>query len=300
MSEVVEKFSLPSACKYNSKCSYDLPDEVIAAYPDLAEPRSSEKFVWAVRNLQTALSLIADGKLGWQTYSALLAHYTPLDEEYVVMQGRRLHIPKSDLYDLITFDEPNGLDLHRFGNFSHRSKAPSSLCLHWGGLDPKHCYNVFASNSRQVSSHFLIGLVDGRPTVYQVLDMQHKAWHGGWVNDDSIGIDVCQSPMKQWLDHYTDQSYNVEVVDNDTGRGPKKVISLDPRIADAAHAFVMDLLDVLGWDFVCPVDHSVTKDISDLTVFGHHHVNERKYDIAPWWAPIFEVDEAEEAEDELV
>lgn len=291
MSEVIEKFNVPSACRYNNKCSYVLPTTLTNAFPDLLASRNSEKFVWATHKLQQSLGLMADGKLGWNTYSTALKMHDPIDKEYIVSNGLRMHMPRSDYYDLITFDEADGLDLHKFGNFSKRSKPTTGICLHWGGLDPQHCYNVFASDSRQVSSHFLIGLVDGRPTVYQVLDLNHKAWHGGWVNDATIGIDVCQSPTKGWKDHYDEQGYDIEEMRNESGRGPSVVLTLDPRIADAAHAFVMDMLDLLGWDYVCPSDHTVTKNIDDLTVFGHHHVNERKYDIAPWWDAIFAVDE---------
>ena len=138
-----------------------------------------------------------------------------------------------------------------------------------------------------MSSHFLIGLVDGQPVVYQVLDMGLNAWHGGWVNSHTIGIDVCQSPLRQWSDHYLDNGYTIEALTNDTGRGPKNLITLDPRIADATASFIDDLFEAIGWDVEPPVDHGVYKDTSDFTIFGHHHVNERKYDIAPWWESIF-------------
>jgi len=297
MSEVIEKFNLGRACKYNAKQCYRLPSAALAAHPGLSKPSNSEDFTWAVRAVQQALGFKdyeLDGKLGNQTYMAMLQHFDPVNSDYIVFNGNRVSIAKSDAYDLITFDEPNGLDLHKYGNFSRRANDPTSLCLHWGGLNPQHCFNVFASTARQVSSHFLIGLVDGQPVVYQVLDLQHKAWHGGWVNDDSIGIDVCQSPMRQWLDHYEERpEYTVGAMDNPTSRGPKKLLTLDPTIAAATDAFVYDLLEALGWDFIAPEDHGVYKDISNFTVFGHHHVNERKYDIAPWWDSIFPEDEDE-------
>ena len=300
MSEVVEKFNVPSACRYNAKCSYTLPSALTDAYPDLLEPRKSEKFVWATHKLQSDLGLIADGKFGHGTYTAAIRKHDPIDSEYIINNGLRVHMPKSEYYKLVTFDEADGLDLHRFGNFNKRNQAISGICLHWGGLNPKHCYNVFASDSRQVSSHFLIGLEDDEPIVYQVLDIHHKAWHGGWVNDATIGIDICQSPTKTWKDHYEEAGYDIDEIKNESGRGPSRILSLDPRIADAAHHFVMDLLELLGWDFIAPEDHQVTKDIEGLTVFGHHHVNERKYDIAPWWDTVFGVEEDEEEHEDVV
>jgi hypothetical protein len=290
MSEVVDKFNLGKACKYNKRANHAFPQAVLDQLPLLASPSHSEAFAWEVVKVQRELGFDeweCDGKLGNQTYKAILSKYQPITEEYIVQNGCRIHLPKSDLYELITFDEPTGLDLHKFGNFSRRSTLPRAVCMHWGGLNPKHCFNVFASTARQVSSHFLIGLVDGKPVVYQVLDMGLNAWHGGWVNDHSIGVDVCQSPLRQWKEHYDTNGYNVEKLDNTTGRGPKALVTVDPRIADATNAFIEDLFEALGWDFVCPDDHEVYKDTSDFTIFGHHHVNERKYDIAPWWDTIF-------------
>lgn len=299
MSEVVDKFNLGKACKYNRRANHTFPQAVLDQLPALDCDVGSEPYVWEVLRLQQVLGFPEweqDGKLGNQTYKAILSHYQPIQAEYVVMNGCRIHVPKNDLYELITFDEADGLDLHRFGNFSRRSTIPRAICMHWGGLNPKHCFNVFASTARQVSSHFLIGLIDDKPVVYQVLDMGLNAWHGGWVNDHTIGVDICQSPLRQWKEHYDSNGYNVENLDNETGRGPKALITLDPRIADATANFIDDLMEALGWDFECPADHKVYKDTSDFTIFGHHHVNERKYDIAPWWSDVFgeiEVDDDE-------
>lgn len=292
MSEVISPFSLESAVKYNAKCQYDLPASVLAKYPKLGVPRGEAEFAWCVLTVQKDLGFAEhekDGKLGWQTYTALLTSLDARNSEYVVFRGNRLPFTVSGDYKLISFDEVGGLDLHRFGNFSARKSEVKAICLHWGGLDAQHCYNVFASNSRQVSSHFLIGLEDEQVVIYQVLDIAHKAWHGGWVNDWTIGVDVCQSPTPSWLDHYQARGYEVSVEANPTRRGPRQLITLDPRLADAAGAFVEDLLAALKMDFIAPESHDVLpRDEADqYTVIGHHHVNERKYDIAPWWSEIF-------------
>jgi hypothetical protein len=282
MSEVIHSFNISRAMKYNSKSTYDL-------FLLKQKDRSSEAFAWEIQALQKEMKFEPweqDGKFGNQTYLALLALRNPVLADYILYRGNRIPIPISKDYRLVTFDEADGLDLHKFGNFSKRTIEPYAICMHWGGLDPKHCYNVFASGSRSVSSHFLIGL-DPDPVVYQVLDLKHRAWHGGWINDDTIGIDVCQSPLRQWKDHYLKKGYDVTDLENPTTRGPKRLITLDPRIAVATDSFVTDLLEALDWDFITPPDHDVRKSITDFTVFGHHHVNERKYDIAPWWDDIF-------------
>lgn len=297
MSETIKQFSIPDATKYNSKSSYVLPAEVLEAYPGLRAARDSEEYAWEVLKAQGELGFSAvdkDGKLGYHTYTTLLSTYAPINADYIISNGCRIPLPKRAEYNLISFDEEGGLDLHRFGNFSERKEDISAVCLHWGGLDPLHCYRCFASDSRKVSSHFLIGLVDGAPTVYQVLDIKHSAWHGGHVNGFTVGVDICQSPVTDWLGHYQSAGYEVEIIQNDTRRGGKQLLSLDPRIAEAAEAFVGDLLRALGLDEITPIDHKVYKgdELKAFTVFGHHHANARKYDVAVWWSDIFPGEDA--------
>jgi hypothetical protein len=292
MSENHRPFSLDAAKKYNSKQDYILFDEITDAIPDLALRNDGEKFALAVHKYQQDNGLLADGCLGRQTYTHLLSTYFPSSSEYVVYNSARIPLPKRDEYRLVTFDEPNGLDLHRFGNFSTRSDRPTSVCVHWGGLDAQHCYNVFASRTRKVSSHFLIGLEDGQAVVYQVLDAQHKAWHGGTVNDVSIGIDICQQATTSWKDHYDKEGYGLSVIDNPTGRGEKKVLSLHPKLKVAAAVFISDLFDALNLDLLPAPDASsiCLNEVQDgtVTLFGHSHVNRRKWDIAPYWDEIID------------
>jgi hypothetical protein len=295
MSETIKQFSIPEATRYNARSTYILPAEVIEAYPGLRAPQDSEEYAWEVLKAQGELGFNAmdkDGKLGYYTYTSLLARCAPVNADYIVAKGCRIPLPKRAEYRLISFDEAGGLDLHRFGNFSERKEQISAVCLHWGGLNPQHCFNCFASDARKVSSHFLIGLTDGEPTVYQVLDIAHKAWHGGKVNDFTVGVDICQSPVIDWLGHYQSAGYDVGVIDNETGRGGKQLLSLDPRIAEAAEAFIGDLLRALGLDLLTPVDHKVYRgeELKAFTVFGHHHANARKYDVAVWWEDIYPED----------
>lgn len=293
MSEIYKKVNQTRASAYNRKSEYyPLPENVIRDFPRLASPPETDDFRLAVVNAQSILGFApheCDGLLGWQTYTALLRHCDPIDSEYIVVNGRRVKMPSRHSYQLLSFDEAQGLDLHRFGHFSARSVAPTAVCLHWGGLNVQHCYNVFANASRKVSSHFLIGFDQiQRPTVYQVLDITHRAWHGGWVNDFSVGVDICQAALPVWKEHYAAEGvYNTEVIDNASGRGPEKVLSLDPRLASAASDFVRDLCAALDIPLHLPEDHAVYKEHLPFTVFGHHHVNERKIDVACWFDELF-------------
>ena len=42
-------------------------------------------------------------------------------------------------------------------NWYKRKADPSTICVHWGGLNSRHCYNVFnLARGRHVSSHLTV------------------------------------------------------------------------------------------------------------------------------------------------
>ena len=268
-----------------------LPELTYKAYPNLRAPFDSREFVDAVRALQRDIGVRVDGKLGHGTYIAALQEHDPVpdDADFITYGRRRIRIyPRT--YKVISFDnKQRGLDLHPAGFFGPRSASLpiDTIILHWGGFDPRSLYNVMSSD-RAVSTHFGIGLDEGnQPTVYQYLDIKHKAWHAGHENDGSIGIDICQQPVTKHLSHYLRAGYKVQIIENKTGRGNQNVLSLDPRIAAAAFDFVNDLADVLNIKLAAPPDHNVITEGTRYSLMGHHHVSPQKWDIACWWEEIF-------------
>lgn len=294
MSHNLKSKSVEAAAHYNSKTKYVFPEYVLTTFPALRSARSSVDFAWEIVRLQLYVLGMTnvDGMLGRLTYQAILRHCMPINSEYVVRDGCRISLPSRSEYSLVSFDEPAGLDLHRYGKFSSRERgAISGVTLHWGGLDAQNCFSFMSGDVAQVSTHFLIGKTGPTEvTVYQVLDLNHKAWHAGPVNEFTVGIDICQSAETMWLDHYMSKQcgkYEVSKIKNTTGRGPASVLSLDPYLARATSVFVMDLCSALGIPCVYPDTHKVYPDLTKFGVFGHHHVSERKYDMACWWSSIF-------------
>ena len=298
MSSQVEQFTLKSAVRYNSKHSPVargelLPSALTEEYPDLKEPADSGKFSNAVFRLQKDLGVLADGKFGKGTWSKALEIYDFVGEldNYIVWGSRRIPMPDTGAYKIVNYDEVEYrgkvLDLHSYGNFSKRREPIDRVVMHWGGLDPAHLHAVMSSGSREVSTHFGIGLDDNlNPVVYQYLDLSHKAWHCGKHNEGSIGIDICQQPVYKWIGHYKKKGYNVKKGHNTTGRGNKNILSLDPKISIATRDFVIDLCKALNLPLTSPSSHDVV-DTSE-TVVGHHHLAAHKWDISCWWSAIFE------------
>lgn len=309
MSEDIKQFTLGRARKFNASNVPKLvvggiPKDAVCAYPGLGDDPASDSFASAVFSIQRSLNLDCDGLFGRSTWHAILSEYDNVDvaSNYVVHNGRRIQLPDSDTYTVIAYDEMASeeatcgikpLELHSVGHFSRRSEDISGVVMHWGGLDPIHLHAVMSSPDRKVSTHFGIGLVNGEPIVMQYLDLAHKAWHAGFANEGTIGIDVCQQPAYKWVGHYQKKGYNVRRKDNPTDRGNAKIISLDPRIAAATNEFVRDLLNAIGLPFTEPQHHGViSKDALGrlYTVVGHHHLVDKKWDIACWWDDIFNTD----------
>ena len=312
MSSVIIQ-SKKSACSYNKKASVsvgwggNIPSKAITAYPNLGADPGSLDFALAVEAFQEitfGAGSGVDGKMGRGTWTALLSKFDFIGEgeNYWVSNERRVSVDTE--VGILNFDQSGGLDLHRFGHFSSRKgKKPNLIVVHWGGLDPHHCYRVFSSPDREVSSHAGIGLSpEGTPTIYQFLDLNHKSWHAGWANSYSVGIDICQQPSLKWKDHYTKKGYNIKSIDNPTSRGDQKIISIDPRVANATYEAVKTLCDVLNIPFDFPrgnkgedplgevyhgvVDKNYLKN-NFSGVIGHHHITSKKWDCACWWEEIF-------------
>ena len=176
--------SLASARAYNKKASQSLgwkdniPEQAIEAYPSLSQPEDSESFALAVEAFQEDTfgpGSACDGKLGRGTWSALLKKFDQVEDSqpYWTLNDRRVGVDVELPVEIVNFDQSGGLDLHRFGHFSSRKgRKPNLIVVHWGGLDPHHCYRVFSSPDRKVSSHAGIGFSPEKvPTIYQYLDL---------------------------------------------------------------------------------------------------------------------------------
>lgn len=304
-----------SACSYNLKAHSSvgwggcIPEAAAQAYPGLNRDPDTSEFALAVEAFQEdhfGAGAHVDGKLGRGTWAAMLKKFDYVDDTqpFWTLNDRRINVMLEEGVHTVNFDQAGGLDLHRFGHFSSRNgRRPHLIVVHWGGLDPHHCHRVFSSPDRKVSSHAGIGLSpDGDPTIYQYLDLNHKSWHGGWANSYSVGIDICQQPSLKWKDHYTKKGYEISEKANHTGRGDKKVLTIDPRVALATREAVKSLCEVLdipyefprghlGQDSTGEVYHGVVDKeylVNNFTgVIGHHHISPKKWDCACWWENIF-------------
>jgi len=224
-----------------------------------------------------------------------------INKAYGVYDGVDIEIPGMSDEEYVTWEEPEGLDLHGGGYGSRGGHKPRIIVLHWGGYNPAHCRRVLAA--RGYASHLGVG----RGRAFQWLDFRYSAWHAGYVNKYAIGIDICASPMPNLLDRQLAQGYEIAAMENPSDRGPDVCLSLDPVMARTTHKLVKALCAAFDIPFHCPrgeggflgtrpeaprydgvVPKAVLNDPCTSGVIGHHHIKSVKWDIAPWWDQIFD------------
>ena len=291
-----------------------IPTEAAEKWPDLdANPNGKlsqkRKFAKAVFEMQKELfgnSDEADGMLGNNTKKAMLMRFAYVgdDQRHLVHNGVRMELNAAEDYTLHTFEHPYGLDLHKSGWRRSSKREVRFIVLHWGGLDAPQCRGVL--RNRELSSHFGID----RSGVYQWLDTSLVAWHAGKANTHSIGIDICQQPTTKYHDYYLKRGHDVKVIDNPDRvykglkRGDRKVLTLDPVIAENTRRLIKDLCDAFDIPFrtprgedgygistdphfmgVLPAHHM--KEVRFRGIVGHAHVSRGKWDCHPFWRQLF-------------
>ena len=237
-----------------------------------------------VTSLQEEIGATADGDYGPNTHARVLEHYgCPV----IFHMGKVVPLKDADYkvrHDFSLYELADGTQ-----NWRKRKKDPKSICVHWGGLNSRHCYRVFnAATGRHVSSHFLIGYSpkDEELEVLQCLDTGLTAYHAGKFNEHSIGVDVCMHPhTKYW--NKTKEWYNdAYIVDNMYERVPvDKFVMIGEDFTDLCRGFLQDLRYATGLDNkpVCEDDTVYTvSDASNYSIVGHHNISNKKWDVIPW------------------
>ena len=282
------------AKSWNSRQNFFIPSQAMDEFPSLADDKSSDSFYEAVLALQSHLAIDCDGFYGKATHAEMINCFG-IDMDFIVVDGARTPIDTNDLFYVKDFTEDSTIDLHRFGNFSKRRSDINFMMIHHGGFDPKHLARVFSNTERKVSSHFGIGLdEDDNVIVCQYLDTKWKAWHGGSWNEGSIGIDICFQPDTKW-----NTRYGVDIIDNPSNCGPRRINKLPDSIVDALVQLVSQLnlifLDCEDSTYAFEVDKVYTKEefLSEgINVVGHHHARKTKWDVGYAWQRLMDAEQA--------
>jgi len=307
-------FDLASAVDYNQRKAKSIgwynaiPEAALNVHPcwrhDAVDGSLEEQERFAQETLLFQINTFEDtsehdGKMGSGTWTKVLQKFDPVTENefYITWNGRRY--PTAAPHILGWDDPSSGFDLHPAGNFSKRKSDIRIIVIHWGGSNVKNLFNYFDNPSRDLSTHFGVD----PHGAFQMLDLQHRAWHAGYVNKYAVGIDICQQPTWDYYDYYQSPGYKVEKIKNPTDRGRDEVLSLDPQTARHTRDLVMELCHVLDIPARAPrganglsqegkvwhgvFDKSTLNDGHFSGVVGHHHISSGKFDMACWWDTVF-------------
>ena len=166
-----------------------------------------ENLVKKIMEFQQSLGITADGLCGPSTYRRIFtAREANIDDyeptgEHIIYNGEFFPI---EWDKVVTWDEPGGLRMNKGTYTDYSGKEPRDISMfvnHWDVcLSSKSCASVL--NKRKVSVHFCI---DNDGTIYQLLDMQQRAWHAGnsIVNTKSVGVEISNAFYPKYQDWYT-------------------------------------------------------------------------------------------------
>ena len=243
-----------------------------------------------VLKIQQEIGVKADGIYGNKTHAALKAYYgMPL----IIHMGKPIPIdsPLDINLSMPLYELDDGTK-----NWYKRKSSPESVCVHWGGLNTRHCYNVFnVPRGRHVSSHFLIGKnhKTNEYEILQCLDTGLVAYHAGYFNKASIGVDICMHPdpkywekTKSW---YKDATLEVCDIEDPRVNG-KKCVMIGDEFSLLCSEFLTSLIDAtsLSAKPVCKSNEVMSiAEAKKYSIVGHHNVSAKKWDVIPWAEKIY-------------
>ena len=238
-----------------------------------------------VRSLQQEVGAVADGVYGPNTHRAVQEYY---GSPVIMHMGKVVPIdsPLDVDWSASLYELDDGTQ-----NWYERKEDPSTICVHWGGLNSRHCYNVFnMARGRHVSSHFLIGRnhKTGKYEILQCLDTGLVAYHAGKFNKKSIGIDICMHPDTRYWEK-TEKWYPDAYVDTvklgDKRVDGKEIAMIGDEFADICKEFLRSLRDATGLSDkpVCEsFDVMSVSEAAKYSIVGHHNISAKKWDVIPW------------------
>ena len=258
-----------------------------------------ENLVKAIRQWQKERGITADGMCGPSTHRriynerlAVIDDYEPFvakekEENFIVHHGNFLPIEWSKV---VLWSEDGGLKI-RDGYTPYFKKRKINMFInHWDVcLDSTTCVKVL--NKRNISVHFCI---DNDGTIYQLLDMNHAAWHGSSrkVNHRSIGIEIANAYYPKYQSWYKRKGFGERPIIEGAqvhGKTLEPFMGFYPVQIQALQALWKAIHKGVGIPLTCPLDaNGNTSTTTDKKVqagtfkgfISHYHVTKKKIDCA--------------------
>ena len=251
-----------------------------------------EDLTEAIRKYQKSIGLKADGLCGPGTYRRIWTDREsalPFLQEQVPEHKNTSIIYNNDYYDI---DWPKvvlpfmkgGMKLTKGYKKVVEKRTPTNFVCHWDVcLSSKSCFKVL--QNRGLSVHFLI---DNDGTIYQILDINHIAYHAGsrkW-NSNSIGVEIANAYYPKHQKWYVKNGFGERPIWKE-----KKVHGkyLEPFTGfydvqlDALKALMKAINEATGIPLETPNSHTTSAPAVRGQYKGfisHYHLTKNKIDCA--------------------
>jgi hypothetical protein len=258
-----------------------------------------EDLVKAIRKWQKERGITADGMCGPSTYRRVynerlsnIDDYEPFvakekDKNFIVHQGNFLPI---NWKKVVLWSEEGGLKIHKGYTPYFKKRKINMFVNHWDVcLDSTTCAKVL--NKRNISVHFCI---DNDGTIYQLLDMNHAAWHASSrkVNHKAIGIEIANAYYPKYQQWYKRKGFGERPMMKEAkvhGKTLDPFTWFYPEQINALKALWHAIHKGVGIPLECPLDaNGNTSSTTDRKVqagtfrgfVSHYHITKKKIDCA--------------------
>ena len=257
-----------------------------------------DDLVVEIAKWQKANGLKPDGLCGPNTYRRIYTErksndefnalkINDKDESFLMYRGNLVPInwPK-----VVRWDETDGLKLKGGYTPYFKERKINMFVNHWDVcLNSETCVKVL--NRRGISVHFCI---DNDGTIYQLVDMNHAAWHAGskkW-NHSSIGVEIANAYYPKYQSWYKRNGFGERpLIEGETLHGSrmKPFTGFYPVQLAALKALWEACHLAVDIPYKCPLDKkgNTLKKVSTSAASGrfkgfvsHYHLTRRKIDCA--------------------
>jgi hypothetical protein len=258
-----------------------------------------EDLIKAIKVWQKKNGILPDGMCGPSThrriYNERLADiddYEPYiakekEENFIVHHGNFIPINWSKV---VLWSESDGLKINKAYTPYFKKRKINMFVNHWDVcLDSTTCAKVL--NRRGVSVHFCI---DNDGTIYQLLDINHAAWHASSrkVNHASIGVEIANAYYQKYQGWYKRKGFGERPLMESGivhGKTLEPFTWFYPVQIQALKALWQAVHEGVGIPYECPLDkNGNTATTTDRKVMSgkfkgfisHYHVTKSKIDCA--------------------
>ena len=252
-----------------------------------------------IKEWQKSHGIKADGLCGPTTYRRIYTEReskiddyinvcpSSKDASFIVNAGNFIEI---EWPRVVLWSEENGLKCNKYSSYAGKKRDVKMFVNHWDVcLSSSSCERVL--NRRGVSVHFCI---DNDGTIYQLLDMNHAAWHAGsrkW-NHSSVGVEISNAYYLKYQEWYKNHGFGERPViagESCHGSHMNPFTGFYPIQIEALKALWKACHDGLGIPYKCPLDKdgNTLKKVSTAAAanrfkgyVSHFHLTRGKIDCA--------------------